>query len=553
MMLRRVLAVFTLAIWSGTSVLAENVALVIANEDYAALDDARGAAAVSGTADILHDMGFQVIEGVGLDALAMRNLLADLHQEVAGGGAERVVIVLAGHFAQSRSGAWFIGSNSPATSLALADEYGLRLDTVLEVASAASNAAVVWLAEPAEAQDFGTGLSSGLPTRLMVPQGVGVVRGSADHIISGLRASLQPGTALAAVVDRDRNLSGEGTIPALIPFLPAGFAPVARADLRAFADAQEADTEAAYLAYLEVFPNGQNAQAARAALERIRSAPERVEERLFLTRDERRAIQRDLTLLGFDTRGIDGIFGPGTRGSIAIWQGQNDLDETGFLTREQIFRLAAQGAEQAARRDAAERERRAAEERDDREFWAATGAAGDEPGLRNYLERYPEGIFSTLARDRLAILEENARVAIRERDALAWQNARARDSVAGYQAYLQDWPDGAFAAQAEERLSAALGTSDADAALEGVTEVDANAAARVTEDALGLSIVTRQLIEQRLSALGFNPGPVDGRFDAQTRAAIGQAQAEFGLPQSGFMTQDLIGMLISSALRDIFD
>lgn len=552
-MVCRFLAVIGLAIWSATPVLSENFALVVAHEDYVTLNDAQGASAVMDTADILQDMGFQVIEGVGLDAVAMRYLLADLHQKLVGGSAERVVIVLAGHFAQSRSGAWLMGSDSPATDLSLADEHGLRLDIVLEVASVASNAAVVWLAEPSEAQSFGIGLSSGLPTRLMVPQGVGVVRGPVDQIISGLRASLQPGTALAAVVDRNRNLSGEGTIPALIPFLPAGFAPVARADLRAFADAQEADTEAAYVAYLEAFPNGQNAQAARAALERIRSAPERVEDRLFLTRDERRAIQRDLTLLGYDTRGIDGIFGPGTRGSIALWQGQNDLNETGFLTREQIFRLAAQGAEQAARREAAERERRAAEERDDRDFWAATGAAGDEPGLRSYLERYPEGIFSTLARERLALLEENARAVTREQDTLAWQQARERDSVQGYEDYLRDWPEGAFAAQAEARLNAAHGDADTGVAPTGTTATEANAAARVTEDALGLSIVTRQLIEQRLAALGFNPGPVDGRFDAQSRVAIGRAQAEFGLPQSGFVTQELIGMLISSALQGMFD
>ena len=543
-MLRSFLAVIGLTLISGSPLPAENFALVIDNQDSASLENVQGATSVPGAVDLLQDMGFQVIDGAGLDAEAMRDLLADLHQQLSGSGAERVVVVLAGQFAQSRSGAWLMGRDSPASALALADRHGLRLDVLLEIAALANTAAVVWLAEPAEMQSFGTGLGPGLPTRLMVPQGVGVVRGRSDHVIAALRASLQPGTALAVVVDRNRNLSGEGTIPALIPFLPAGFAPVARADLQAFAEAQEADTEAAYLAYLDAFPNGQNAQAARAALERIRAAPERVEDRLFLTRDERRAIQRDLTLLGYDTRGIDGIFGPGTRGSIALWQRQNDLDETGFLTREQIFRLATQGAEQAARREAEERERRAAEERDDRDFWAATGAAGDEPGLRSYLESYPEGIFATLARERLARMEESARAAISEQDAQAWQRARERDSVAGYEAYLQDWPDGAFAAQAEARLS----TEPAEP-----TDTPENAAARATEDRLGLNIVARQLIEQRLAALGLDPGPVDGRFDAQTRAAIGQAQAEFGLPQTGYVTQELISMLISSVLQGVFD
>ena len=36
-------------------------------------------------------------------------------------------------------------------------------------------------------------------------------------------------------------------------------------------------------------------------------------------RDQRRDVQRGLTLLEFDTRGTDGIFGRGSRAAIAAW------------------------------------------------------------------------------------------------------------------------------------------------------------------------------------------------------------------------------------------
>ena len=44
----------------------------------------------------------------------------------------------------------------------------------------------------------------------------------------------------------------------------------------------------------------------------VASTPEQVEDALGLSRGERRNIQQDLTDLGFNTRGVDGLFGNGT-------------------------------------------------------------------------------------------------------------------------------------------------------------------------------------------------------------------------------------------------
>ena len=547
--MRRLIPV--LLLWFlGVQAHASNLALVIGNQDYESLGTARGAAVVAAAGEALEDMGFRVFSGEGLSTEEIRAQLSGMHEDILRDGAERVVVVLAGHFGHSRSGGWFMGSEAEAQGLALADGQGLRLDIVLEIAALASDSAVIWLGDSDGSVALGNGLEAGLPQRLMVPQGVGVVRGRPDQVLDGLRQTLRPGTALSSVVDRNRNLSGEGAIPTLVPFLPEGYAPTARADQRAFAAAQETGTEEAYQTYLDTFPNGQNAQAARAALERIRNSPERLEDALMLTRAERRAIQNDLVVLGYDTRGIDGIFGPGTRGAITNWQRHNDLPDTGYLTQDQIFQLARQGADRTLELEAEERARREAEERSDREFWAATGAVGDEAGLRRYLERYPEGIFAGLAGDRLEQIAAEAEEALRSRDLAAWRRARGRDDVAGYEAYLDEWHDGGFADVARSRLRDLQ--ADSDGSWPPGRDNAAIRRARAQEQQLGLVEPTRLLIEQRLARLGFDPGPEDGVFDDQTREAIAGAQERFDLQPTGYVNQDLLTMLVSNLFREFF-
>ena len=46
-----------------------------------------------------------------------------------------------------------------------------------------------------------------------------------------------------------------------------------------------------------------------------------------------------------------------------------------------------------------------------------------------------------------------------------------------------------------------------------------------------------QVAQQNLKAAGFNPGHVDGIFDAQTEAAVLAYQAKYGLPQTGLLDE----------------
>lgn len=68
--------------------------------------------------------------------------------------------------------------------------------------------------------------------------------------------------------------------------------------------------------------------------------PADVEADIGLGPSQRAAIQAGLTRRGYDTRGVDGVFGRGTRNAIAAWQQANGAQVTGYLTVEQADQLA---------------------------------------------------------------------------------------------------------------------------------------------------------------------------------------------------------------------
>lgn len=62
---------------------------------------------------------------------------------------------------------------------------------------------------------------------------------------------------------------------------------------------------------------------------------------LELDKAGRIAVQRRLNLLGYNTRGVDGVFGPGTRAGITQWQYKNGMPVTGYLAADQLGALNA--------------------------------------------------------------------------------------------------------------------------------------------------------------------------------------------------------------------
>ena len=109
------------------------------------------------------------------------------------------------------------------------------------------------------------------------------------------------------------------------------------------------------------------------------------------------------------------------------------------------------------------------------------------------------------------------------------------DTARGYRAYLAAWPDGAFVDEAEARLA------DREEAEANAEEIAGFAA---TERRVAGSTTTRRLVENRLTALGLDPGPIDGEFDDATRRALRRFQQTRGLPVTGYVNQGTMVRLL---------
>ncbi|MCL4188322.1 MAG: peptidoglycan-binding protein [Rhodobacteraceae bacterium] len=530
---------------------AEDRALILANERYQNAGPVGAADEALDAVRPLEGLGFRVVSGADVGAAGARQRLSQFMSGMQEAG--RLVIVLAGHFARSGQGTWFLGVDANAPDLAQVDAAGLPLSTVLEIAAAAPGGAVVLLGTEERRLPLGEGLAPGIGP-LAIPQGVTVIRGEARAVAAfAARDLARRGESLAALAAGRAGVVAEGFVAPLVPFLPPAGAndPVvppfpgpSPEETALYEAARTLGTIEAYETYLARFPNGTFAAEARAAIERLRAEPvnraQAAEEALALTRDQRRQIQRDLALLGYDPRGIDGIFGPATRTALRAWQQATGFAVTGYLDAPQLDRLRAQARDRAIQLEEEARARQLEEERRDRAYWQETGAAGSEAGLRAYLERYPDGLFADVARTRLAAIEDERRRQAAAADRAAWDSARDADTVAAYRRYLQDFPQGAFVAAARARIA------EIEADLRDSDRVDA---ARQAEAALGLTPFTRRLIEQRLDALGLQPGAVDGTFDEQSRRAIRRFQRARGLPVTGYVDEATLIRLLADAIR----
>jgi peptidoglycan hydrolase-like protein with peptidoglycan-binding domain len=298
-------------------------------------------------------------------------------------------------------------------------------------------------------------------------------------------------------------------------------------------------TQDAYRAYLERYPQGIFADEARARVQELTQSPrdraQQEEAALALNRNERRQIQRNLALLGFDPRGIDGVFGRGSRAAIAAWQRSAGHSDMGFLTRPQINALQRQADIRAAELEREAQLRREAEERADRQYWQQLGR--DESSLRAYLDRYPDGLFATEAQANLDRIIEDRRNAAEARERAAWDSARNADTVEAYTGFLRRFPNGGFAGEARQRI-AELQAEDRNAAqverLKRIeNEIVPNRGARI-------------LVEQILQTKGLKPGQVDGRFTPETRRALRRFQKEQDLTVNGYVTQKTMVVLMLS-------
>ena len=519
---------------------ARDLALVIGNEDYTdPLEPVRRADNIGGLVTALERGGMEVISATNLGAAEMRALAADWIEEAE--DADRLLVVLYGRFATTDRDRYLLGIGEGIPSLAEMPAGALDvgvLETVL--ATRPRGEAVLVLGSDTENRPLGPFITRGIgeiepePDFVIAAGNVRRVNAFTADLLADPSATYDVGEAssrriaLFGLLEGDMTfLGGEGEGQEG----PRG----GRREAAAWAEAERVDTESAYLAYLEQFPFGPNAATARSRLDAFAQDPVRLaqagEQRLDLSRDDRRAIQGDLTTLGYDTRGVDGIFGSGTRGAISAFQESKGLNPTGYLDAALVALIDAE----AGRREAEQAAQRAEREEADRAYWRETGRGQSVAGLRAYLQRFPDGLFSDEARRRLQAATGGGGSA--DPDRAAFEAARAADTVDAYRRYLLERPGGRFTDQARRRIAAIQGGGSGPSR-------DAIEAER----ALSLNSITRTLIEERLRSFGANPGRVDGVFDAQFRAALRSYQSARGLPPTGYMSQEAVVLLLADSI-----
>jgi peptidoglycan hydrolase-like protein with peptidoglycan-binding domain len=554
---------------------AERYAVVIANQNYA---DAPAAHAAAGDAEAvataLEAQGYEVQRLTDLDRDGMQDAIRDL--ELQAGRHETMVLFYSGH-AVRVDGVNMLapvdGSNATRTDAVMG---GAPLDLLLAAAAGASDRAVAFI-DAAQLDGFPPtefaepGLAVFEP-----PEGVLVVSAAAPG--EALRRGWWNKTSAfsAAVIEQylaPGAKAAEVSFGASSPIWVAGSAapsltlvaapPAADAsggastlnqqlELELWRAAEGTGDVADYRAYLARFPNGVFSGIARnriaAAGGRVQIQPpttpapapavdtdKAIEDALNLTLAERREIQRDLTQLGYDTRGIDGKFGPGTRRSIRLLQESLDLAPTGYLTAALVRDLNAAARRDAEAKRVAEERRRAEERAADEALWRDVSRRADMASYSEYLDRYPEGIHASEANAQVERLLDRQRRNAQFRDRADWEAAERENRLSGYREYLAEWPDGAFADLARARVREMEGEE---------TRRSARREYEARERALGLTQRDLLSLEQRLAYIGYHPGGVDGRIDREARAAIREYQSARRLEVTGYFDNPTVSGIV---------
>ena len=218
----------------------------------------------------------------------------------------------------------------------------------------------------------------------------------------------------------------------------------------------------------------------------------------------------------------------------------------------------------------------------EREFWVSVKDSAHAADIEAYLERYPNGIYETLARNRLARLQaapeetgaaeagdapapgdaavsgrlEAARL---EAERAFWASVTGSDDPADIQAYLDQYPGGTYEALARNRLERLAGLpADAETAPQSTAAVATAArddpstpqpsvpTAEAVEASLGLERAERRQIQLGLASLGYDPGPADGLFGRGTQGAIGRWQTSLGGAATGHLDAEAAKTLLAA-------
>ncbi|MTH78343.1 peptidoglycan-binding protein [Paracoccus aestuariivivens] len=513
---------------------AENRAVVIGNADYLHAPDLAGSDTLS-LAGVIRKTGFVTAEGVDLPSNEMRGVL-DLMARVDDMPGARIVM-LSGRFLNDGAETWFMGTEARKPGPLGAARQGVPLGLVMQLMASSEQGAVLLLGTDRQGMPHERGLANGVGP-LSAVEGVSVITGPPEATGRALR-ELAAGRSVKAAVAAVKGLRLlPGADGDAIPVRPSRTVPIPTVepsdpDRQAWAEAMTLDSVRGYSTYLERFPLGAFASAARERRAGLRllqqsvpgemtASPAQIEAALRLSGAQQLQIQRNLAALGIDPGPQDGTIGDQTRHALRIWQRAHRFDPTGYLTADQLAQLRENTAT-------------AADPAGDRDFWERSGAKGGIERLRDYLKRYPEGLFAADARRQLASGGQHPLLQSRFRgDSATWRWARRQDSSAAYQIYLDRFPEGAHREEAQLRHDNLLALTEA---------------ARLEEAELGLTITARQIIENRLHLAGLEPGLTDGEFTEDTRQALRRYQASRNLRVTGYVSRQTAATLLANGAQ----
>lgn len=523
---------------------AEDLALIVSNQAYDGIEPLATGAAAAGLSEDLRARGWSVFSATDAKAGEMRAMARKLQLALKrSGDSDRVLIVLTGLMVETDRDAWLLEAGRTRPDSFNVGGLGLSLGALADLAAQAPGKAVLIVGLPRQAPEPGAGVRA-FSGAVDLPQGVTLVAGPMGGLRRWTRdVLLTPGTSFGRALGAlptgaeasgfSSNTQGfsDGTDP--------GAGSPQMGEMAYWNAVGDIGTEAGYRAYLERYPDGIFADDAKARLAALTLSPRdkaaQAEAALKLNRNARRQIQRNLDLLGFDPRGIDGVFGRGSRAAIAAWQRNEGQEDSGFMTARQVAMLQRQADIRAAELEREAQLRREAEERADREFWQQLGR--DEASLRAYLKRYPDGLFAGNAQAQLDRILADRRDEAEAQERAAWDAARNVNNIRAYNSFLRSYPNGAFAEEARQRIRDLQQEAQNADQLKRLEQIEAQMVPNKG---------ARLLVERILAARGLNPGPVDGAFSRETRRALRRFQKAQGLPVNGYVTQKTMVVLMLS-------
>ncbi len=557
---------------------AADVALVIGNHDYRRAPDALSARVdARAVTEALERGGYEVVSGTNLSRSGMQDAIARFAERVD--EADRAVVFYSGHALRTGGLTYLAPVDQSNDSLAEVMMGGVPFDLVLRLAGEASGQAVVFV-DGAQLDGFApkSYAEPGL-AHIDAPDGVLVVSAAAPGRAIPRRSESRSAFARQVV---DEFLAPGASIGRAVRRLqsPGWVGGETESSLVLVPEGRDRDSDSAD-------DGDTGADSGTGAL-----SPSELEARLGLTARERRRLQENLNRLGYDTRGTDGIFGAGTRSAIRRWQRANDLEETGYVTGEQIAMLREQAAEARsgsggrtpadveAALDLTDAERSGIQERLNtlgHETRGTDGSfgSGTRTAIRNW--QRANGLEETgyLTGEQISMIHRQAaearngsggrtpadveaaldltgaeRSEIQERLNMLGYDTRGTDGVfgSGTRTAIRNWQRANDYDETGYLTDAQISLIHEQTARAGTPPTDDVSPApddpAAAESRLGLTRTDRLSVEQRLAYLGFSPGPQDGFFDEDTRWAIEGYQRSRGYPVTGYLDRQTIAGIV---------